>query len=446
MNTKAYSGIIFLVEVLLLYAYKVALDLIFLDYSLPLYNYEPYYSLYGAIEPFRFVLGYVVLPFLWFFSRPILKNPRFGISRMLITFQLLFIVIPSFTVYAQVERPQAHVFWILLGFAILVLTVRGLPSFSVPAPSKEASFFLTSLAYAVLLYVYGGLVLTGGLQRINLNLLEVYAFREEFVQRSLPLFNYFIPWVAYVINMALLVYAVVRKKRAWTVLVVAFQVLLFAMTNFKAFLFLPFLVLAFLWILPRVAFPRLVLLGTIGLLIALWTLAILGQPLGLGIADRIFYLPAAMQSLYFDYFSAHPLARMSGSPWVDFLRLESPYSTTSVSLIAQEYWGRDFSPNVGWIASAFADFGVLGIIGFGFALGLFLRLADAIAGQVRIRGAAEALFIGPALALTNASLTTSLITHGGLVALLALWILARKLGRPQEAARAIQPSVAANKR
>lgn len=428
MDSKALVGLAIFLEFLLLYGFKVMLDVIFVHYALPTYFYEPYYNLYGEFQLERLILGYVLLPFIWFWVRPVLRNPRFAVSRMLITFQLLFIVIPSFTIYSQADRPGVHLLWVLMGFTALVLTVRGIPSFSIPMLPREIALGLSTLGLAIVAYVYTGLVLGGGLGRVNLNLLEVYRFREAFVNNSFPLSNYFVPWVGYVLNIALLTYALFRRKTFAVGLILILQGLLFAMTNFKAFLFLPFLVLVFLWILPRQAFPRLALLGGVGLMSLLWTLAELGQPLGLGIADRAFYLPAAMQSLYFDYFSAHPLAYMSGSPWIGFLRLETPYATTSVSLIAQEYWGRDFSPNVGWIGSAYADFGELGIMGFAVILGLFLRLADALAAQIRLRGVPEALFIGPALALTNASLTTSLLTHGGLIALLTLWVLSRELG------------------
>jgi hypothetical protein len=427
MNSRTGAGLVIFLELILLYGFKIMLDLIFVYYALPTYFYEPYYNLYGSFRLDRLVPGYILLPLIWFWVRPVLRNPQFSISRMLITFQLLFLVIPAFTVYSQANRPEAHLFWILIGFIVLVLTVRGMPVLSIPIPPREVSFSLSALGLVIVAYVYTSLVIGGGLERLNFNLLEVYSFREAFVNKSFPLSNYLVPWVAYVINMALLIYMFFRRKIFAVGLVLILQGLIFAMTNFKAFLFLPFLVLVLLWILPRLNFPRLTLLGGVVLMALLWMLTQLGQPLGLGIADRAFYLPAAMQSLYFDYFSTHPLAYMSGSPWVGFLGIQTPYPTTSVSLIAQEYWGRDFSPNVGWIGSAYADFGEFGVVAFAVVLGLFLRLADSIAVRVSIKGIPEALFIGPALALTNASLTTSLLTHGGLVALVTLWVLSRKL-------------------
>lgn len=427
MNRKAYSGLALLMEILLLYVYKIALDVIFVNYILPTYSYEPYYGLYGEIQSKRFVWGYVLLPLLWLFVRSVLKNPHFSISRMLITIQLLLVVIPFFTLFAQTERPVSHLLWILLGFAVFVLSVGSLPKFSILLPTRGIALILTVLGIVVLIYVYGGLVLAGGLHRINFNLSEVYTFRKEYVQSRLPLFGYLVPWLGYVINMAFLIYALVRRKKIWVVLVVALQVLLFGMTNFKAFLFLPFVVLAFLWFLPRLALPRLILLGIGGSLLLLWILVQLGVPLGLGITTRTFFVPAALHSLYFDYFSQHPLTYMSGSPWIAILDVQTPYQTTSVSIIAQEYWGRGFSPNVGWVASAYANFGVLGIVVFGFLLGLYSRLADSFAARIPLKGVGEALFIGQALSLISTFLTTALITAGGLVALLTLWVLGRKL-------------------
>jgi hypothetical protein len=429
MDRRGMSGLAIFLELSLLYGFKVMLDFIFVRYALPAYFYEPYYSFYGEFELDRLIPGYILLPLIWFWVRPVLKNPRFPVSRLLIAVQLLTLVIPSFTVYSQAYRPATHLLEILTGFALLVFTVRVMPDLSIPIPSRRISLGLFALGIAIVVYVYAGLVFSGGLNRLNFNLLEVYSFREEYVENSFPLSGYLVPWVGYVLNITMLIHLLLHRKIFGIGLVLILQAILFGMTSFKAFLFLPLFTLGYGWASPRIAFSHLALLGGAVLLSFLWVTTLLGQPLGLGIADRIFYAPVTLHSLYFDYFSANPHAYMSGSPWLSYLPIQTPYSMTSVELIAQEYWGRDFSPNVGWIGSAYADFGTVGVVITAIVLGLFMRAGDTIARKIPTKGIPEGLFLGYALTMTNSSFSTALITHGGLVALMSLWTLSGFISR-----------------
>jgi len=420
-------GLLGCFEWVLLFGYKVLIDILFIKYVYPTYSYEPLYNVFGQIQLDRLILGYILLPPVWLGARPVLRSPVFPIGRIIVAVHVLLIVIPSFTLYAQAGRPASYLAWTLLGFFLLILVIRLVPRISVPYPSLHISRWFIASGVLILAYVYTMLILKGGLDRLNFDLLQVYVYRAAYVENRFPLSGYLVPWTAYVLNMALLVYTFLRRKSVGVLLVLGLQTLLFGMTNFKAYLFLPFWVFGCLQVLPRYSFPRLALLGIISLSAVFWALAARGEILGIGLMNRMVYVPSALAGLYFDYFSTHPPAYMSGSPWIGLLGLRSPYPISSVTIIARTYWGYDFGPNVGWIAWSFANFGWTGIPMVALLLGFYARFADAIARRIHIAGASEALFMGPAIALTNSAPTTFLLTHGGLLVLLVLWVLGREV-------------------
>jgi hypothetical protein len=155
---------------------------------------------------------------------------------------------------------------------------------------------------------------------------------------------------------------------------------------------------------------------------------------------RLFFVPAANHLIYYDFFSQpdHPFVMLSNSILEGFFRY--PYDFPIVKVIAWEYWGRDFSPNVGYLADAFAHFGFMGMFVFSMILGLFLRVIDSIGARLPAN-LVTAIVATPAMALVNSALFTSLLTHGLILTMITLWMLGKILAtqrRVSSAERAIQ--------
>lgn len=414
---------------LVLVVYKAILDSILWWAILPVYGGEVFLD-YGSLDAGRMCVGYLLLIPLWLALRLVGGVESNRVSRLVLMVQALLIVVPAFSLYSQSERPIQDIALIVLGFVLVVLFLCVLPRIRIPLPGKMLNFLLIIVAVFLLLYVLGGLAVAGGLSRLNFNLYSVYETRDLYVQSRLPMFGYFLSWVVYVVNMGFLVFFSVKRKYVGLIAVLIAQVLIFGMTNFKTILFLPFVVLGVLWAARRFNFERIVLFGAGAIALSLTVIGFSGELMGFGIARRLFFVPSALHTLYFDYFSMNPLALMSGSGIGELL--DAPYDQSPVYIIANEYWGKEFAPNVGWLGAAFANFGVLGVLFFSFLLAVYLKAADSIAGYLPFPGIAEALFIAPAFTLCSSAFNTFLLTHGGILVLVTLWVLAGMLAvRPK---------------
>jgi hypothetical protein len=95
-------------------------------------------------------------------------------------------------------------------------------------------------------------------------------------------------------------------------------------------------------------------------------------------------------------------------------------------VVAQENWGKAFSPNVGWVGDAYANFGIFGVVFSGVMLGAILKFGDRITDESVQPGLAEGLIVGPTLALCSSGLGPVLLTHGLVIALIMLWMLKSK--------------------
>ena len=91
-------------------------------------------------------------------------------------------------------------------------------------------------------------------------------------------------------------------------------------------------------------------------------------------------------------------------------------------VISWAYWGRDFSPNVGYLGDAYAHFGGLGMILFSAVLAFVLRVVDSLR-SADAQWLVAAMIAVPGMALVNSALLTALLTHGFLPAMLIIWLL-----------------------
>lgn len=89
---------------------------------------------------------------------------------------------------------------------------------------------------------------------------------------------------------------------------------------------------------------------------------------------------------------------------------------------AWAYWGRDFSPNVGYFGDAFTHFGFMGVFLFPIILRLFLRIVDSVGTRLPANLVATVVAT-PAMALTNSALFTSLLTHSLILTVVMVWLL-----------------------
>lgn len=403
----------------LLLAYKAALDLTFIFFVRPIFRLAPEFVAYPDSSALKMAVAYVGVILCWLAYKVIQRCDL--ASRFAVLLQLYIIVIPFFALYGVEDLPGYQLGLIILGYATLIIVIRLIPSVKISPPPYVIMRILIAAAVSIVCYVFVGLVLSGSLNRLNFNLSEVYKYRNIYVKGMMPGFSRFVPWTGYCFIMLWMVTSIEQKKWQQAFMALGLQILLFGMTNYKAFLFLPFVILIMMELSRRSTLQRAIQIGAPAMLGLMLFVYGLGQPYALAILRRIYFVPAALHTLYFSFYSSNPMGLMSGTKWGE--QLGSPYSISSVALIGRKYFGTGNMPNVGWIGDSYADFGVLGVIIEAIILGILLKIADALAGKYVRPGVIEGLLFGSIIALCSASLLVTFLSEGLFVAIIGLWLV-----------------------
>ena len=349
---------------------------------------------------------------------------RPGPGAFIFACQLAFVVVPMQALLSAGFFFADPVFAMVVAgsFLLAVLSATVLPQVSFGRPGRYAPL-IVGLLVLISVYTYGALLVrTGG--RINFDLQKVYENREELLSQGFPLSGYFISWQGYVINPALFVYGLVTRRRRLLLLAMALQVFLFGMANFRAFLFLPVVLVGAAWLgrsrwLPvytLLAIAAAVLAGSLVYLVT-------GEAALAGVlVDRLVMIPGEIHYFYYDYFhrEGHDLLYLTQSILSAF---GEPLRRPVPEMISANYLGMtEGSANVGLFADAYMNLGLLGCAIFAVLLAVVVRVAESLA--VRSGPAlAVVLLAAPSLTLVNVGLMTTLLTHGLLLGLLVLWLV-----------------------
>lgn len=133
---------------------------------------------------------------------------------------------------------------------------------------------------------------------------------------------------------------------------------------------------------------------------------------------RPFLLPGLLDVLYFDFFNENHLywsESISGS------FVEYPYERPHSYIVGEHYFGKaSWNANNGIISDGFMNFGMIGVIINAVAVGIYFSILN----QLNVSGKFFGIIFLFVFSLISSSLTTVLLTHGGIVLLLlSLFIL-----------------------
>ncbi len=145
---------------------------------------------------------------------------------------------------------------------------------------------------------------------------------------------------------------------------------------------------------------------------------------------RLFEAKGLLSGFYWDFFTTHPKALMADG----FLRglIHYPYPYPVSQQIGLTYFGSaDTNANANLWASAFGDFGYLGMIAETVLLAMLFRLIDSISlNRGFLIPAFLCAFLG--MKLSDVALDTSILSHGTLAILVFLYILPPMTKAPLE--------------
>lgn len=402
---------------ILVVSFWLVLKYVFFAAVYPVYQGEVIYQSYENANSSGWLLDLAAIIFFTTIIASLGDGRR--VSKYLVFFQLIFVIVPALVLHSALGVPAEYVFLLLISFFTFVIFVKYSPRINIPYIGERAGVMAQYFLFIIIVYVFGGLILGGGLGRLNFDLMRVYEFRGDYVSSAYFGMGYLVNWVAYVILPYYTVRAYFGKRYLVILGIMAMHLMLFGMTSVKTFLFIPFVIVVMMFLATRLNIYKLLTIVSGLLAIFLCIYYFFGDVSGAAFLDRTFFVPAALHNIYYDFFTKQSYAYFSGSGlgWL----FSSDYSDSSVYVIAENYWGRRFSPNVGWMADAYSNLGWVGVIIMSFLLAVLLRIADELVAADGRPGWCEAMLIGPALALCSSALGTTMLTHGLLCFLFVVW-------------------------
>ena len=408
------------------------LSLSYVLFVVPVYGYMGFYV---NIKYFNIIEVLVLL----FGSFTIVWRQKQLFSGQLLGLLYVFIVPSTLCYYILTDQPRIYIYCIVGGFILTVFTMQFThrlitENMSLIRRSISYSIFRTLLplltAYGYLFYVlisivtllvFSSLYYYNGLPTlIALDIFRVYEIRGTVIYGS-TVISYLVTWQTNVINPVLITIGIQKRNPILFLVGGCFQFIIYLYTGHKAVLFaIPLIIITYLLISKRNILLGLIKTFFVVVLSTLILYLFFGhQQLPSLFIRRVFFVPPQVRSGYFDYFTQYPHFKMSGTS-LEFL-WASPYDQHLAVVIGDYYLDGAYA-NVGYLSSAFADFGVLGVIVFAVLAGIFFAHIEIIVSKIPIEFLVG-LWIVPVFNLDASRLSTTLMTHGLLFAALLSIIL-----------------------
>jgi hypothetical protein len=417
-------------KIKILFLYLIAYVLLWFGYArfiVPIYGYMGFEWAPSMVKVSEALLAIVFFA-LSFPSK--VKRP----SDFFVHVHFLLPVVPMLVLYSAADLPRVYLYFVLLAFAV-VCHVRKFKLPKIKGDMIPVPIMMWGLLSVAAIYILS-IVLQGGLQYFNLNLLKIYEYRSLASQNLPGVYGYFSPMVSKVLLPFVLLLAVYCRKWLVAALALIGSVMMFALTNHKGPLFYPFLVLGIYYIMYIMRFRRRMVqvLLTCYILVIFVSLAPFlinnseetEQPLsriimGSLLLRRVSFVPAHLNFVYYDFFSTHQHVMLAQSE-LTFGLVEYPYDLDSSHLIGYHYYNNELmGANTGWLGSGYMHFGFAGMLSYALVVGLLLSMVDMLAKN-REHSISGAILFVPLFAIFQSSdLPTCMLTHGLLLALFLTW-------------------------
>ena len=354
------------------------------------------------------------------------RQPSDGVLYVL----LPLVVIPVLTVAAtdaHFEGLASNLIITIAGAYLLLALCSMLPR--QPSGLAKRLSLRRPWAIAILLSVasYGLMFTTFGVHLKLLSFSDVYDVRAVYKEQASGATHYLLEWQANVINPLFVVYGIRFRRSLPLIAGVLGDFLIYTTTGSKSVLFSALAVVALLFALRqknsavrppvtgvRIGFAFAALVAIAGVIdtfnhTAAWTSLLV---------RRLSLVAGVNTGYYFQYFSIEPKTHLAYG-FVGMISGATGAVPPPQQIAAFAYHTLTINPDANLWADAYANFGYIGVVLFTLILAGFLWLYDRLARNADKR-AATVLLVAPALSLANSALLTCLLTHGMLLALLAI--------------------------
>lgn len=395
--------------------FRLSLELSYVYFIHSVFEYEGYALDWDGL---KYIESWVIFGILLSNFPKKLNKP----SDYLMVYMLFSFIVPLLIFYSYANYPRYHLYLVLL-CVVLIMYFRTGRFIRIPTINKGWALGNFLLVFIVLMATMW-MVYQDGFRYFNLDLSKVYDYREDVADKlEQGVMSYIIVWASKVAGPVLLAICLWKRKFFLAALVIALHVVWFGISAHKGVLFYPGLVLSLWYWFRRTRALAIVAIIYFSIVLGCLAFYLLFNEVAIGsmFIRRVFFVPARLTFVYYEFFSDNPFVYWSqtfGSLFVDY-----PYELNTGKLIG-DYLGTGAAANNSFFATGYMHAGVVGVVIYGVLVGLLMRLIDSIAQDRIPAWLAVSAIIVPAQALIISSdLMTSMLTHGFGVALLMLLLL-----------------------
>ena len=370
---------------------------------------------------YKYTVGWLLYLFLSF----ILHKKKHNNTYVILVFVFIIGLAPIITLYSfRNESTISFLMSIIPYFFIFYFNKSKRKKVKLVLNGKKIGFLFSILIIVLVIYNYFKVV---GLSSLNLNLNDVYVFRNEFDElNNSGVFGYLNNWVAKTINVFLIAYSIQNKKIYLTFIFVSIQILIFGLSGHKSVL-LPLILLPVIYFIQNYRFKT-------NLILSLFSFLILGLIfynsysenifLSSILLRRAFFVPANLNYIYIDFFSVNDFVFWSTSITKYFIHY--PYSVNPSFVIGEYLGDPTMSANVGFVGSGYMQSGIFGIIIYTTIITSILNFINLINGINK--WILTSIFIIPVLTVfISSDLFTGLLTHGLFISIFIVYLFNQKL-------------------
>lgn len=399
--------------------FRALLEIAYRGFVNPVFEYSGFVLNFDML---KYIESWIIYLILIYFTPKMLIRP----SDYLLAYMLFAFLAPLLVYYSLANAARDHLYIVLLSVFMVYIFKNG-KLFKVHFVRYGGVIVVAILglgSFGVTIWM----MMSGGLNYFNLDLMRVYEFREDSgASINIGLMSYINSWAMKVFGPIALTIALWQKRYIIAVFVIGMHILWFGISAHKAVLFYPFLVI-FLWVWFRnTRALSLIALGMSLVVFLSFLLYIYMDDIIVSsmFVRRVFFVPSLLTFSYYDFFSVRNFIYWSQSFTSFFIMY--PYDVSAAILIGQ-HLGIDAHANNSFLSTGYMHAGVPGVILYGVLVGYLFRMIDSIAKKGIPAWVAVASVLVPSQALIiSADLPTTLLTHGLGISMLLLILMRSKL-------------------
>lgn len=350
-------------ELLLLVIYKFILELHYLYGSAIYFNYLGVYKNFNLGKS---IISYICFLYIYFLSNRIKDK----YVKIVYRFFLLFMIIPSISLFALVDYSYSYFVIVLLYWTIMCLLFIFLGRVLSKIHTTEKLYMENSsminnmlllISIGATIYLFGKYY-RGGFSSILLT----YDTRAYFRTRSSSLDTYLINWIGVVLLPWNFGISLNHKKWGRSLLSIVLAVMLFFCDGQKAWLFYYPILGIIIFLCKKfgidVMYKCIVCIAIFGVVLSTVLYLFSGDIIIASLVDRIFLTQSEVTYFYLDYFKEGNYMLLSESIFRHFIN--NRQSESIPVIIAKRYFSlaRYHSATIGFLGDAYANFGIIGVI------------------------------------------------------------------------------------